>query len=232
VSGWIALHRGLLDSELWTSEPFTRGQAWVDLIMLANHKEGFFRKRGVRVDVKRGQVGHSKLALGDRWSWSRGKVSRYLNELEKYGNIVQQKSKLTTLITIAKYEHYQGRQDIKQDNRRTSNRTTDGHQTDINNNDNNDNNENKKEKNSRFAPPSLLEIKNFIIENHLSIDADSFVNFYESKNWMVGKNKMKDWKASARGWHTRNKNNGGNNDGKKRNLTAIEQVEIANSGSY
>lgn len=149
MSGWVAIHRDILNSDLWLSEKFTRGQAWIDLIMLANHKDGFFRKRGVRVDVKRGQVGYSELALSDRWNWSRGKVNRYLIELESDGNIIQQKTRLTTLITITKYDVYQS----KQDNRRTTSDTTDGQQTDINNNDNNVNNDNKKE----YIPPSMKD---------------------------------------------------------------------------
>ena len=34
----------------------------------------------------------------------------------------------------------------------------------------------------------------------MNVDADRFVDFYESKNWYVGKNKMKDWKAAVRNW--------------------------------
>lgn len=61
-----------------------------------------------------------------------------------------------------------------------------------------------KENNSRFAPPSLLEVENYISEkNYKQVTAASFWNFYESKNWMVGKNKMKDWKKAIAGWESR-----------------------------
>ncbi|KKM27895.1 hypothetical protein LCGC14_1570130 [marine sediment metagenome] len=46
--GYIKLWRKLQNSSLWLDEKFTRGQAWVDLICLANHKNGYIRKRGVR----------------------------------------------------------------------------------------------------------------------------------------------------------------------------------------
>jgi len=66
----------------------------------------------------------------------------------------------------------------------------------------------------RFAPPSLDELKSYIDEKGLiSVDPEYFIDFYESKGWMVGKNKMKDWKATARGWHSRNKGKG-TDDGK------------------
>lgn len=58
----------------------------------------------------------------------------------------------------------------------------------------------KKETTSRFAPPTAKEVADYAIEKGYSIDADRFIDFYESKGWMVGKNKMKDWRASVRNW--------------------------------
>lgn len=57
----------------------------------------------------------------------------------------------------------------------------------------------------RFVPPTLEEVEKFIQENHYTVDATRFVDFYESKGWFVGKNKMKDWKAAVRGWNARDK---------------------------
>jgi len=58
----------------------------------------------------------------------------------------------------------------------------------------------------RFAPPSLEELIELFIEKDSSkIEAEKFFYFYESKNWMVGKNKMKSWRASVGGWIARNK---------------------------
>ena len=64
---------------------------------------------------------------------------------------------------------------------------------------------NKKEVAKRFAPPSVEEVKEYCDERQNGIDAQAFVDFYESKNWMIGKNKMKDWKACVRTWERRNK---------------------------
>ena len=52
----------------------------------------------------------------------------------------------------------------------------------------------------RFVPPSREELSSFCQENGLSIDVDRFLNHYESNGWMVGRNKMKDWRATARNW--------------------------------
>lgn len=56
-----------------------------------------------------------------------------------------------------------------------------------------------------FKKPNVLEIKDYCLERNNNINAESFFDFYESKNWYVGKNKMKDWKASIRTWERRNK---------------------------
>ena len=107
--GYIKLWRRLSDSNLWLQEKFTRGQAWIDLIMLANHKLGYIRIRGIKVEIDRGQLAYSELTLAERWKWSRGKVRRFLKELEAnpVQQIVQQKNNLTSLITIINYDQYQ-----------------------------------------------------------------------------------------------------------------------------
>lgn len=105
--GWIKLHRQLLESELWKCESFTRGQAWVDLILLANHQDSYFYKRGNKIDVKRGQIGRSEVELSDRWKWSRTKVRKFLNDMEKEQQIIQQKTTVTQILTVVNYDLYQ-----------------------------------------------------------------------------------------------------------------------------
>ena len=56
---------------------------------------------------------------------------------------------------------------------------------------------------SRFSPPTVEEVKSYCLEKGYSIDPQRFVDYYESNGWMVGKNKMKDWKAAVRGWNSR-----------------------------
>lgn len=52
----------------------------------------------------------------------------------------------------------------------------------------------------RFTPPTLEEVVAYAEENKLGLDCERFIDFYTSKGWMVGKTKMKDWKAAARNW--------------------------------
>lgn len=62
---------------------------------------------------------------------------------------------------------------------------------------------------STFVPPTVEEVRAYCRERKNNIDADSFVNFYQSKGWMVGKSKMKDWQACVRTWEKNEKNGGG-----------------------
>lgn len=64
------------------------------------------------------------------------------------------------------------------------------------------------EKRERFTPPTEDEVREYCRERGNSVDPSRFVNFYAAKGWMVGKNKMKDWKAAIRTWENQG-------DGKK-----------------
>lgn len=132
MSGWIRINRKLFTSDMWLGEPFSRGQAWVDLINLANHKLGFIRVAGDKITIKRGQCGWSQLKLSQRWNWSRGKTRRFLNELELDEMIKQETNTRTTIITICNYNTYQGRDTTGDTTGSTTSDTTDGHQTDTN----------------------------------------------------------------------------------------------------
>ena len=57
----------------------------------------------------------------------------------------------------------------------------------------------------KFKIPTIIKIKEYCIERNNNIDADAFFDSYESKGWMVGRNKMKSWKACVRTWETNQK---------------------------
>lgn len=128
--GWIKLHRSMFDNDLWTAEPFTKGQAWIDLIGHANHRPASIWIRGIEVRVERGQLAWSELTMAARWKWSRGKVRRYLRMLQDRGMVVQQTNKITTVLTVCKYDTYQADKTANDTSDDTSGGTTDGQQTD------------------------------------------------------------------------------------------------------
>lgn len=57
-----------------------------------------------------------------------------------------------------------------------------------------------KDNNKIFKPPTVEDVRAYCTERGNSVDPQSFVDFYESKGWMIGKNKMKDWKVAVRTW--------------------------------
>ena len=101
--GWAKVWRKLIDSPMWLEEPFTRGQAWIDLILMA--------KRPDSDDP--GAVCCSMLYLANRWQWSHGKVKRFLDRLKEDGMIIVHKNghrngqSYGKLLTVAKYGSYQ-----------------------------------------------------------------------------------------------------------------------------
>jgi len=62
-------------------------------------------------------------------------------------------------------------------------------------------------KKALFKKPTLDEVKNYCILRKNNIDAESFIDFYESKGWQIGKETMKNWKACVRTWESRENKN-------------------------
>lgn len=58
---------------------------------------------------------------------------------------------------------------------------------------------------TRFVPPTVDEVREYCGESGKNVDAERFVDFYASKGWMVGKARMKDWRAAVRNWASRDK---------------------------
>lgn len=69
----------------------------------------------------------------------------------------------------------------------------------------NNTNNNKTNKGGRFTPPSVEQVMEYCNHRQNGINAQNFIDFYQSKGWKVGNSKMKDWKASVRTWETNNK---------------------------
>ena len=117
--GWIKLYRKLLDSPIWNiDEKRDKGAAWIDLMLLANHKdhELLFKDGVARRIIKRGQLHTSMVNLAERWHWNRRTVKKYLDVLEESGMIRQECTTHGITITIENYAFYQseGRESAQQ----------------------------------------------------------------------------------------------------------------------
>lgn len=105
--GWVLLYRSIRESWVWDSKPFSIGQAWVDLILDANHEDAKFFVNGKLIKVKRGQKWTSLRVLGERWGWRQEKVLRFLKALEQDGMVTRKATRSGTLLTIVKYGNFQ-----------------------------------------------------------------------------------------------------------------------------
>lgn len=108
AEGWIKLHRAIQEHWLWDDEPFTRGQAFIDLLLMVNHKDKKIMFNGELIEVKKGSKITSLRQLSDRWKWSTNKVKKYLEQLQKDGMINYKCDNKKTLLTIENYSVYQG----------------------------------------------------------------------------------------------------------------------------
>lgn len=107
MSGWISLDRAITKHWLWQNEKFTKGQAWIDLLLWAAHTPHKVLLKGTLITVERGEQIRSQVTLSKAWNWDRKTVSRFLKLLEKDGMIASRVDHLTSYISICNYDSFQ-----------------------------------------------------------------------------------------------------------------------------
>ena len=130
--GWIKLNRQITEHWIWKNHEYAF--AWIDLLLLAEHKTHKSMWRGNITDFKRGDVCLSITKLGERWGWSRNKVRHFLGQLEDDGMIHLNAHQTRTTITIVNYGLFQdkgtsdgtSKRTPKSTTERTSDRTSEG----------------------------------------------------------------------------------------------------------
>jgi len=132
MSGWIKLHRSITQSWVWSDKPYTKGQAWIDMLMMVNHTDTKTLIGNEIVNVERGQKIWSILEMSKRWGWSRKKVSNFLNRLETDSMLAQNRTSKYTMITVVNYDLYQD-----EEHQKNIKRTSKEHQKNTNKNDKN-----------------------------------------------------------------------------------------------
>ena len=138
MRGYISLHRKIVDHWLWKdSKPKSKLEAFIDLLLTANHKGGKVIVKNTIVECRRGDCLRSLETWADRWCWNKSKVRRFFQILETDNMIIRHENKETTHLTICNYESYQSYRHSSSENRH-ANRHTDETQTDtVKPNDNN-----------------------------------------------------------------------------------------------
>lgn len=208
-NGFIVIDRKIQDWE-WHDDSFT---AWmfINLLLLANWKDG--RWHGKK--IPRGSLVTSKSKLSDITGQNYRTVTRTLSGLESTGEISVEKADKFVIIRINNYSKYQDylcknaedhtisvqSEYIGPYNQSTDNRTI---VTKKQSNKETIKERDKRDKAGRFVPPSLHEVTDYAHEiGYDSLNAQYFLDYYEAKGWMIGKNHMKSWKAAVRTWRTR-----------------------------
>lgn len=199
-NGFITLHRKLLSWQ-WYQDVNTK-TLFIHCLLRANHTKAKWQL----IDIDRGQFITSLKSLSVETGLSERQVRTALSKLIKTNELTNKSTNKYRIITVLKYNNYQtvDKQDVKQ---KTIKRQTDDKPPTTDNNDNNKNNEDKGIKTTKkFVIPTVIEIEDYCKERKNNINANQFFDSYESKGWLVGKNKMKDWKAAVRTWERNNFN--------------------------
>lgn len=166
------------------------------------------------------------LSLPDGWEFSvmglaslsndgKSAVMSQLDELEEHGYLVRNQVRVDGKIAGVEYIVSEVRMSEKPyaENQHTENQHTENPTLSINNISNTyisntkdiniDYSHDDGKKHPRFSKPTVDEVSQYINEQGYHIDAETFIDYYESKGWLVGKSKMKDWKATVRNWERR-----------------------------
>lgn len=106
--GWISVYRKIRSHWIWRYDTkFSAAQAWLDLLLQANHKEVEIVIEKQIINLKVGQLARSQLSLSKSWGWHRSHVIRFLKALVKSNMITYQAVGKTTVITICNFGQYQ-----------------------------------------------------------------------------------------------------------------------------
>lgn len=189
----------------------------------------------------RGQYPASVRFLAKKWGRSEQWVRTFIGKLKRKGMVSVDNSQGTSVITLLNFEKYNGTEETIQNTPGNTPFNTPNivnisdlkeyvthlvaqQLTHLAENQHTPNTNNKKEeeykettpkgvakKPSKFIPPSVEEVRAYVSEKGYHVDPETFVNFYESKGWYVGKNKMKNWRAAVATWQKNEKEHNGNN---------------------
>lgn len=190
---WLKLHRKILDNPIVTKDG-DHLAIWIWLLCEAAYKPHDIYFGTKRITLQPGQLITGRDQIAKELKIHPSKIQRVLKLFETEHQIEQQTSRQGRLISIVNWTDYQ---DCEQQNEQQVNnkRTTSEQQV----NATEERKERKKERNI-FYPPTVEEVRAYCLERGNGIDPEVFWNFYESKNWMVGKNKMKKWKSAIITW--------------------------------
>jgi len=186
MNGWIRLDRKIQDSFMWDDPEALK--LWLYLLMGAAIEDKTVSFNGKPLNLKRGQVVFGLNSVSSRLGISVRRLRTTIKRFENCHQIDKQNFNKYSIISITNYCQYQD-----SDKQTTGKRQTRRQQL------------NNKQENNIFKPPTVEQVKAYCEERGNGLDAERFVDWYESRGWLVGTNKMKSWKATVRTWEGRRK---------------------------
>lgn len=199
-NGYIKLDRKLLNWQ-WRDKPEMIA-LWIYVLLQANYQENKWHGQTYEI----GSFPTSIRKISEETGLSIKQVRTGLERLEKSGEIGTQRAHSGIKINVIKWALYQGN-DTDEEEKRAHKGHTKGTQRALLKESKKERNKEYIERNIKerksFFPPTILEVSEYCKSRNNNVDAERFVDFYQSKNWFVGKNKMKDWKAAVRTWEKR-----------------------------
>lgn len=199
MKGWIRLHRKLLESS-FSNKPFV-GWLFINLLLLANHKENKFLWNNQEILIKKGQLLTGLLSLSQQTGLSFQNVRTALEALKSTNTITIKSTNKFSIISILKWEQYQEELTNNLTSKLTNNQQTTNKQLTTNKNDNNVKNvriyTKKYSSIEDIKPSDLVEISNRY-KIPLSLVQ---ISLEEMKNWLEAKGrKYKNYKRGLMNW--------------------------------
>ena len=204
MKGYIKIHRKFRDWE-WYSEPVVK-DVFLHLLITASWEDSRYKGH----EIKAGQTIITVSGLASELGVSTRQVRTAIEKLESTGEITRKTTNRFTVVTVENWSLYQADYD-DDDKQMTNGWQTDDKRTlykEYKKTRIQENNNSARTRVShgdgvsikKFIPPEVQEVRAYCMERGNDVDPERFVDFYEAKGWMVGKNKMKDWRAAVRNW--------------------------------
>lgn len=239
MNGYILESKSIIESDIWKKPPLYF-KVWHYLLLKAQFKQNGNLERGQLftsipeiAEACSYFVGYRKITPTKKEIWSILEFLRNPHEGNAEGNDkgTMVETMMVThgiVVTICNYNKYQDPTNYEGNNEsHDENRTKElrsgregnniKNEIRINNKENNKEKINKKESlpERKQIPPTVEMVREYCQSRNNNVDAEAFCDFYESKGWYVGKNKMKDWQSAVRTWEKNNDNK--RSDGKASN---------------
>ena len=226
MSGWVKLHRSIRDWEWYTDSNTVH--LFVHMLILASHKETRYRGEVITP----GSFVSGRERLSAETGISQQKVRTIINRLKSTNELtIKSTSKYSvfTLVNWAKYQSEEKDQPANQpanqpaiNQQSTSNQPAINHNQEVKKVKKVKNEENKPLR--RFTPPTKEDVKAYCTERENSIDPEQFVDYYSARGWMLGRSKMRDWKAAVKTWEKNDYGSGANGNEKRVDRSRDESV--------